>query len=178
MAYLIVGVTDEVITQTALTPLSVGLILFPIVCNLGELIAAFRGAWHNDMDAAMNVAAGSSVQVPLFVTPVLVFISAILAGRRCGQCADPGLQPGCVDRRGIGDVRLCAGQFGRRNHLAGGRAVAGVLPDDRRHCLRPSRTIATSARQILRYPSHWWEGYLCLRCPLRAVRLDDALVVT
>ncbi|HEY1391137.1 MAG TPA: hypothetical protein VGF38_21550, partial [Ktedonobacterales bacterium] len=55
MAYLLVGVTDDVIAQTALTPLSVGLILFPIVCNLGELFAAFRGAWANDMDAAMNV---------------------------------------------------------------------------------------------------------------------------
>jgi Ca2+:H+ antiporter len=85
MAYLIVGVTDEVITQSALTPLSVGLILFPIVCNLGELIAAFRGSWRNDMDAAMNVAAGSSVQVPLFVTPVLVLISAILAGANAGN---------------------------------------------------------------------------------------------
>ena len=85
MAYLFVGVTDEVIAQTPLTPLSVGLILFPIVCNLGELIAAFRGAWANDMDAAMNVAAGSSVQVPLFVTPVLVFISAILAGAAAGN---------------------------------------------------------------------------------------------
>ncbi|HEY1390597.1 MAG TPA: hypothetical protein VGF38_18825, partial [Ktedonobacterales bacterium] len=71
--------------QTALTPLSVGLILFPIVCNLGELFAAFRGAWANDMDAAMNVAAGSSVQVPLFVTPVLVFVSAILAGATAGD---------------------------------------------------------------------------------------------
>lgn len=85
MAYFFVGVTDEVIAQTPLTPLSVGLILFPIVCNLGELIAAFRGAWANDMDAAMNVAAGSSVQVPLFVTPVLVFISAILAGAAAGN---------------------------------------------------------------------------------------------
>jgi Ca2+:H+ antiporter len=85
MAYLIVGVTDEVIAQSALTPLSVGLILFPIVCNLGELIAAFRGSWANDMDAAMNVAAGSSVQVPLFVTPVLVLVSAILAGANAGS---------------------------------------------------------------------------------------------
>jgi Ca2+:H+ antiporter len=85
MAYLFVGVTDEVIAQTALTPLSVGLILFPIVCNLGELIAAFRGSWANDMDAAMVVAAGSSVQVPLFVTPALVFVSAILAGANAGD---------------------------------------------------------------------------------------------
>jgi Ca2+:H+ antiporter len=85
MAYLIVGVTDQVIAQTPLTPLSVGLVLFPIICNLGELIAAFRGSWANDMDSAMNVAAGSSVQVPLFVTPVLVLFSAILAGANAGS---------------------------------------------------------------------------------------------
>ena len=85
MAYFFVGVTDQVIAQTPLTPLSVGLILFPIVCNLGELFASVRAAWGNDMDAAMNVAAGSSVQVPLFVVPVLVFISAILAGANSGD---------------------------------------------------------------------------------------------
>ncbi|HET9980984.1 MAG TPA: hypothetical protein VFQ32_11100 [Ktedonobacterales bacterium] len=85
MAYFFVGVTDEVIAQTPLTPLSVGLILFPIVCNFGELFAAVRAAWSNDMDGAMNVAAGSSVQVPLFVVPALVFISAILAGTNSGD---------------------------------------------------------------------------------------------
>lgn len=85
MAYLFVGVTDEVIAQSPLTPLSVGLILFPIVCNFGELFAAFRSARANDMDAAMDVAAGSSVQMPLFVTPVLVLISAILAGTNSGD---------------------------------------------------------------------------------------------
>ena len=85
MAYFIVGVTDQVIAQSLLTPLSVGLILFPIVCNLGELFAAFRGAWANKMDSAMEVAAGSSVQVPLFVTPILVLISAILAGANSGD---------------------------------------------------------------------------------------------
>lgn len=85
MAYLFVGVTDQVIAQSPLTPLSVGLILFPIVCNFGELFAAFRGSWANDMDSAMEVAAGSSVQVPLFVTPALVIISAILAGTASGD---------------------------------------------------------------------------------------------
>ena len=85
MAYLFVGVTDEVIAQSPLTPLSVGLILFPIVCNFGELFAALRSARANDMDAAMDVAAGSSVQMPLFVTPVLVLISAILAGTNSGD---------------------------------------------------------------------------------------------
>ncbi len=80
MAVILVSVTDNVIVNTVLTPLSVGLIIFPIVCNLGEQASSVLNAWHNDMEGAMSVAAGSSVQVALFVTPVLVLLSFILAG--------------------------------------------------------------------------------------------------
>ena len=61
------------------TILSVGLILFPIVCNLGEQASSVLNAWHDHMEGAMSVAAGSSVQVALFVTPVLVLLSYLLA---------------------------------------------------------------------------------------------------
>ena len=79
VAVILVSVTDRVITNTVLTPLSVGLILFPIVCNLGEQASSVLNAWRNDMEGAMSVAAGSSVQVALFVTPVLVLLSYLLA---------------------------------------------------------------------------------------------------
>jgi Ca2+:H+ antiporter len=79
VAVILVSVTDKVITNTVLTPLSVGLILFPIVCNLGEQASSVMNAWQNNMEGAMSVAAGSSVQVALFVTPVLVLLSYILA---------------------------------------------------------------------------------------------------
>ena len=79
IAVILVSVTDKVITNTVLTPLSVGLILFPIVCNLGEQASSVMNAWRNDMEGAMSVAAGSSVQVALFVTPVLVLLSYVLA---------------------------------------------------------------------------------------------------
>ncbi len=79
IAVLLVSVTDNVIQHTALTPLSVGLILFPIVCNLGEQAGAVSNAWRNHMEGAMAVAAGSSVQVALFVTPVLALVSIPLA---------------------------------------------------------------------------------------------------
>ncbi|MGH2514983.1 MAG: hypothetical protein ACRDHP_04945 [Ktedonobacterales bacterium] len=80
IAAMLVSVTDNVIQATPLTPLSVGLILFPIVCNLGEQAGAVITAWHNHMDGAMSVAAGSSVQVALFVTPVLVLLSFPIGG--------------------------------------------------------------------------------------------------
>jgi Ca2+:H+ antiporter len=79
MAIMLVSVTDTVIAQTPLTSLSVGLIIFPIVCNLGEQASSILNAWHDHMEGAMSVAAGSSVQVALFVTPVLVLLSYILA---------------------------------------------------------------------------------------------------
>lgn len=80
IAAMLVSVTDNVIQATPLTPLSVGLILFPIVCNLGEQAGAVITAWRNHMEGAMSVAAGSSVQVALFVTPVLVLLSFPIGG--------------------------------------------------------------------------------------------------
>ena len=85
MAGVLVTVTDQVIVNTPLTSLSVGLIIFPIVCNLGEAAGAIQSAWHHNMETAMSVAAGSSVQIPLFVTPLLVFISLILAATGTGS---------------------------------------------------------------------------------------------
>jgi Ca2+:H+ antiporter len=79
LAGILVDVTENVITGTFLTPFSTGFIIFPIVCNFGELVTAFMFAWRGNMRDAMEVAAGSSVQMPLFVTPVVVFLSVLLA---------------------------------------------------------------------------------------------------
>jgi len=81
IAALLVSVTDNVIKDSPyLSPTSVGLVLFPIVCNLGEQAGSVMAAWRNRMEAAMSVAAGSSVQVALFVTPVLVLLSFPISG--------------------------------------------------------------------------------------------------
>jgi Ca2+:H+ antiporter len=81
IAWLLVSVTDNVIVDSPyLTPVSVGLVLFPLVCNLGEQAGSVMAAWRNRMEAAMSVAAGSSVQVALFVTPVLVLLSFPISG--------------------------------------------------------------------------------------------------
>ena len=79
IAAILVSVTNRVIVDTPLTPLAVGLILFPIVCNLGEQAGAISSAWRNNMEGAQAVAVGSSVQVALFVTPALVLLSYPLA---------------------------------------------------------------------------------------------------
>lgn len=75
----LVTVSDRVIAHTPITPLSFGLIILPVVCNFGELLEAGQLAFRKDMEAAMEVAAGSSIQVPLFVTPVLIFTGLVFA---------------------------------------------------------------------------------------------------
>ncbi len=83
----LVTVTDRVIVASPLlTPLDFGLIVLPIICNFGELLEAAQKAWGKRMEEAMEVAAGSSVQVPLFVTPVIVFLGFLFAS------LTPGLQ--------------------------------------------------------------------------------------
>jgi Ca2+:H+ antiporter len=83
----LVTVSDRVIVASpALTPLSFGLIVLPVICNFGELLEAVQMARGKRMEEAMEVAAGSSVQVPLFVTPVIVFVGFVFA------LLTPGLQ--------------------------------------------------------------------------------------
>ncbi len=55
----------------------VGVILVAIVGNAAEHSTAVLLAHHNDMDTAMSISIQSSLQIALFVTPVLVLLSAI-----------------------------------------------------------------------------------------------------
>jgi Ca2+:H+ antiporter len=57
----------------------VGVILVAIIGNAAEHSSAILMAGKNKMDAAITIAVGSSIQVALFVAPVLVFLSYLLA---------------------------------------------------------------------------------------------------
>jgi Ca2+:H+ antiporter len=52
----------------------VGLIILPIVGNAAEHVTAVTVAAKNKMDLAIGVAVGSSIQIALFVTPVVVLL--------------------------------------------------------------------------------------------------------
>ncbi|KAI9235154.1 MAG: Sodium/calcium exchanger protein-domain-containing protein [Podila humilis] len=56
----------------------IGLILLPIVGNAAEHVTAVTVAMKNKMDLAIGVAIGSSMQIALFVTPLLVIVGWIL----------------------------------------------------------------------------------------------------
>jgi Ca2+:H+ antiporter len=59
--------------------LFVGVIIVPIIGNAAEHLVAVQMALKNRMELAMTIALGSSLQVALFVAPVLVFISLLFA---------------------------------------------------------------------------------------------------
>jgi len=56
----------------------VGLILIPIVGNAAEHSTAVMMALKNKMDIAIEIAVGSSLQIALFVAPLLVLISLVM----------------------------------------------------------------------------------------------------
>ncbi|KAK4178111.1 putative vacuolar calcium ion transporter [Triangularia setosa] len=56
----------------------IGLIILPIVGNAAEHVTAITVAMKNKMDLAIGVAVGSSIQIALFITPLIVIIGWII----------------------------------------------------------------------------------------------------
>ena len=74
----LVGAIEPVADQVGLNPFFVGLIVLPIVGNAAEHFTAITSAAHNHMEIAMAITAGSSIQIALLATPVLVFAGALI----------------------------------------------------------------------------------------------------
>jgi Ca2+:H+ antiporter len=78
----LVSSVEPVTQQLGLTEFFIGIIIIPLVGNIAEHLVAVQVAIKNKMELSMAVSLGSSLQIALFVAPVLVFISLI-----------PGLNP-------------------------------------------------------------------------------------
>ena len=85
---LLVGALEVATEQLGLTGLFTGVILLPVVGNAAEHATAVTVALKNKMDLSLSVAVGSSLQIALFVAPVLV-----LAGWVMGQPMDLDFNP-------------------------------------------------------------------------------------
>lgn len=74
--FLVNGI--EPITQKlGWSELFVGIILIPIIGNAAEHSTAVVMALKNKMDVSLEIALGSSLQIILFVAPVLIFLSLL-----------------------------------------------------------------------------------------------------
>ena len=78
LSEILVGSIEGFIEQFDLTPFFVGVVLIPTIGNLAEHLVAVQLAAKDKMEFAMAVAYGSSLQVALFVAPVLVLLGALL----------------------------------------------------------------------------------------------------
>ncbi|MEO6211397.1 MAG: calcium/proton exchanger [Gemmatimonadaceae bacterium] len=78
MSELLVGATEATVHTLGLSSVFVGLVLIPIIGNAAEHSSAILMARKNRMDIAASIAIGSSVQVALFVAPVLVFVGMLV----------------------------------------------------------------------------------------------------
>ena len=85
---LLVHSLEEATSQLGLSALFTGVILLPVIGNAAEHATAVTVAMKNKMDLSVSVAVGSSLQIALFVAPVLV-----LAGFVFGQPMDLDFNP-------------------------------------------------------------------------------------
>jgi Ca2+:H+ antiporter len=74
----LVSSLEEATSALGLSALFTGVILVPIIGNAAEHATAVTVAMKNKMDLAVSVAVGSSLQIALFVAPVLVLVGWIL----------------------------------------------------------------------------------------------------
>jgi Ca2+:H+ antiporter len=75
---ILVGALEPALRDLGLSRLFVGLILVPIIGNAAEHGTAVFFAMRNELDATLEIATGSSLQIALFVAPALVFVSLLV----------------------------------------------------------------------------------------------------
>ena len=78
MSEVLVGSIKEAADEIGLSQFFIGVFIVAIVGNAAEHWVAVLVAYKDKMDLAVNIAIGSSAQVALFVTPVLVLLSFVV----------------------------------------------------------------------------------------------------
>ncbi|KAI9654613.1 MAG: hypothetical protein M1829_000899 [Trizodia sp. TS-e1964] len=69
---------DGSVEELGVSRAFIGLILVPIVGNAGEFVAAVKQAGKKNIDFALGLIVGSTLQIALFVTPFLVIFGWII----------------------------------------------------------------------------------------------------
>ena len=75
LSEIFVGTIEPMAESVGLSKTFVGIILVPIIGNAAEHSSAVFMAYKNKMNAAVEIALGSSLQIILFVMPVLILLS-------------------------------------------------------------------------------------------------------
>jgi Ca2+:H+ antiporter len=78
MSHLLVGAVEQARTSLGMSEVFVGVIIVAVIGNAAEHSTAVLMAMKNQMDATVQIAVGSAIQIALFVAPVLVFASMFM----------------------------------------------------------------------------------------------------
>ena len=78
MSEILVEAIEPAAEDLGMSEIFVGVILVAIIGNAAEHSTAILMAVKNKMDLAVNIAVGSSIQIALFVAPLLVFLSYLI----------------------------------------------------------------------------------------------------
>jgi len=78
---ILVGAVEPVVETLGLSEFFLGIIIIPLIGNIAEHLVAVQVALKNKMELSLAVSLGSSLQIALFVAPVLVFVGLLLGQR-------------------------------------------------------------------------------------------------
>ena len=81
LSEILVGSVEETAHTLGLSKTFIGIIILALIGGAPESVAAVAMARKNQMDLTMGIAVGSSIQIALFVTPVLILSSYYIASR-------------------------------------------------------------------------------------------------
>jgi Ca2+:H+ antiporter len=75
LSEILVGAVEPVVESLGVSEFFLGIVIIPLVGNAAEHLVAVQVAWKNKMELSLAVSLGSSLQIALFVAPLLVFLS-------------------------------------------------------------------------------------------------------
>lgn len=78
MSEILVGSIEAVGRTWGLTEAFLGVMIVPLIGNVAENLIAVQSALANKMDLSLSVSLGSSLQIALFVAPILVFVGLLV----------------------------------------------------------------------------------------------------
>jgi Ca2+:H+ antiporter len=91
MSEILVAAIGPTVHELGLSNVFVGVFVVAVMGNAAEHATAITAAWKDRMDLSLSIAIGSSVQVALFVAPVLVLASLVLGPTRMDLAFPAGL---------------------------------------------------------------------------------------
>lgn len=78
MSETLVGTVESAVKDFGIPEVFIGIIIIPILGNVAEHASAIIMAAKNKVDISVEIAVGSSMQISLFVAPILVLVSFLL----------------------------------------------------------------------------------------------------